>query len=124
MDAELVLYNNVEYFVATPGLSFTETMVFAGNVQEDVKNRKKSLDKLATKLKSSFRIPVRTVVDETDIRVSDGIKRVSKKLPNSMIVMEAQTGPFMSVLVGSTTRQVVREAIVPVLVFYYRHKAK
>jgi nucleotide-binding universal stress UspA family protein len=32
-----------------------------------------------------------------------------------MIAMASQTGPVLSVLVGSTTRRVVREAGVPVL---------
>lgn len=116
IQAELILYNNIEYFVATPALSFTETMVFSGNVQEDIKERKKNLEKLASKVKTKHKIKIRTLVDDKDVRVSDGINRLSKKLPNSMIAMEAQTGPFMSVLVGSTTRRVVREASVPVLV--------
>lgn len=115
--AELLIYNNIEYFVATPGLSFTETMVFTGNVEKDIKSRKKTLDKWAQEIKARFKVNVKTMVDDADVRVSDGITRVSKKIPNCMIAMEAQTGPVMSILVGSTTRKVVREASVPVLVF-------
>lgn len=115
--AELIIYNNIEYFVATPGLSFTETMVFTGNVEKDIKSRKKTLDKWAQEIKARFKVNAKTIVDDEDVRVSDGITRVSKKTPNCMIAMEAQTGPVMSILVGSTTRKVVREASVPVLVF-------
>lgn len=117
INADLVIYNNVEYFVATPGLSFTEVMVFTGNIEKDLKGRKKTLDKWAQEIKARMRIKVKTIVDDSDIRVSDGINKFSKKIPNCMIAMEAQTGPVMSVLVGSTTRKVVREASVPVLVF-------
>lgn len=112
----VTLYNNVEYFVATPGLSFTETMVFTDQIAKDVKNRKSSLEKLALKFSKKYGIKVRTVVDETDVRVSDGINSCAQKTPKSMIAMTSQTGPVLSALVGSTTRRVVREAKVPVLV--------
>lgn len=117
LDAELVLYNNIEYFVATPELAFTETMVFTQNIQKDVKQRQKTLDQIASKISKKHKVKVKTLVDEKDLRVSDGIIKASKKLPNCLIAMTAQTGPVLSVLVGSTTRRVVREAVAPVMVF-------
>lgn len=117
MGSQLVLYNNIEYFVATPGLSFTETTMFVQNIDRNMKSRKKSLEQIAHRLEKRHGISVKTVVDEKDLRVSEGIIKLSKKLPACMIGMLAQTGPVMSVLVGSTTRRVVREADVPVLVF-------
>lgn len=117
LDAELVLYNNIEYFVATPELAFTETMVFTQNIQKGVKQRQKTLDQIASKISKKHKVKVKTLVDEKDLRVSDGIIKASKKLPNCLIAMTAQTGPVLSVLVGSTTRRVVREAVAPVMVF-------
>ncbi|NBW98150.1 universal stress protein [bacterium] len=117
LEAQLVLYNNIEYFVATPELAFTETMVFTQNIQKEVKQRKKSLDQIASKLSKKHGLKVKTLVDEKELRVSDGIIRAAKKHPGCLIAMTAQTGPVLSVLVGSTTRRVVREATVPVMVF-------
>ncbi|NBX83263.1 universal stress protein [bacterium] len=117
LEAQLVLYNNVEYFVTTPELAFTETMVFTQNIQKEVKQRKKSLDQIASKLSKKHGLKVKTLVDEKELRVSDGIIRAAKKHPGCLIAMTAQTGPVLSVLVGSTTRRVVREATVPVMVF-------
>jgi len=116
--AAVTLYNNVEYFVATPGLSFTETMVFTGQIAKDIKERKKSLDKLASRFSKTYGIKFKTKVDETDTRVSEGITALASKTPGSLIAMTSQTGPILSVLVGSTTRRVVREATVPVIVFH------
>lgn len=114
--AELILYNNIEYFVATPGLSFTETMVFTQNIEKDIEQRRKKLEKTAQKLREKSKIKVKVVVDEKDLRVSEGIQKLAKKTPGPLIVMLSQTGPFLSVLAGSTTRKVVRESSHPVLV--------
>lgn len=113
--AELVLYYNVEYFAATPGLALSETMVLTEIIEKDVKERKKTLDKWANQMKKDYGIKVKAILDDTDVRVSEGIIKASKKLPSCMIAMASQTGPILSVLVGSTTRRVVREAGVPVL---------
>lgn len=114
--AELILYNNIEYFVATPGLSFTETMVFTQNIEKDIEQRRKKLEKTAQKLREKSKIKVKVVVDEKDLRVSEGIQKLAKKTQGPLIVMLSQTGPFLSVLAGSTTRKVVRESSHPVLV--------
>jgi len=116
LKAELVLYNNIEYFVATPGLSFTETMVFSQNIEKDIEQRKKKLDQLAKKVSAKQGIKVRVIVDEKDLRVSEGIQKLAKKTPHCLIAMVSQTGPFLSALAGSSTRKVVRESINPVLV--------
>ncbi|NBT59192.1 universal stress protein [bacterium] len=116
LGAQLVLYNNVEYFVTSPELALTEMAVFTENLEKDVKDRKKTLEKWGAQLKRDLGIKVSSQVDESDARVSDGIIKLSKKLPSCVIAMASQTGPVLSVLVGSTTRRVVREATVPVLV--------
>ncbi|MFM8270100.1 MAG: universal stress protein [Pseudomonadota bacterium] len=118
LKAEVVLYNSVEYFVANPGLGLTESMVFTQNIERDVKLRKKTLEGWAAHLKKEHGLKVKTIVDEANVRVSDGILKLSRKLPSCMIAMASQTGPVLSVLVGSTTRRVVREAPVPVLVVH------
>lgn len=117
LGAQIVLYNNVEYFVTAPGLALTEMDIFTVNLDKDIKERKKTLDKWAAHLKKESGIKASKQVDESDIRVSDGIIKLSKKLPACMVTMAPETGPVLSVLVGSTTRRVVREATVPVLVF-------
>lgn len=117
LKTQLILYNNVEYFVAAPGLSFTESLVFERQVERDIDQRQKNLKKLAQKLKSKFGISVRVVVDEGDVSAAKAILRQGKKIPSSMTIMTALTGPVLSTLVGSTTRQVVRGSEEPVLVF-------
>jgi nucleotide-binding universal stress UspA family protein len=113
--AELVLYYNVEYFAATSGLALSEMMILTENIEKDVKERKKTLEKWANQVKKEYGIKVKIIIDDSDVRVSNGIIKASQRLPACMIAMAAQTGPVLSVLVGSTTRRVVREAGVPVL---------
>jgi len=114
--ASLVLYNNVEYFVASPSLSFSETFVFDRQIKTDVSERKKNLQKLAGKIEKLFGIEVKTVVDAEDFTAAEGILKKSKKTPSSMIAMLSQTGPVLSHLVGSTTRRVIRKSEEPVFV--------
>jgi nucleotide-binding universal stress UspA family protein len=114
--ASLVLYNNVEYFVASPSLSFSETFVFDRQIKNDVSERKKNLQKLAGKIEKRFGIEVKTVVDAEDFTAAEGILKKSKKTPSSMIAMLSQTGPVLSNLVGSTTRRVIRRSEEPVFV--------
>lgn len=116
LKAELVLYNNIEYFVATPGLSFTETMVFSQDIEKDIEQRKKKLNQLAQKVSAKHGIKVKVILDEKDLRVSEGIQKLAKKTPQCLIAMVSQTGPLLSALAGSSTRKVVRESINPVLV--------
>jgi nucleotide-binding universal stress UspA family protein len=113
--AELVLYYNVEYFAATTGLALSEMMILTENIEKNVKERKKTLDKWANQMKKEYGIKVKTILDDSDVRVSNGIIKASQRLPACMIAMASQTGPVLSVLVGSTTRRVVREARVPIL---------
>lgn len=113
--AELVLYYNVEYFAANTGLALSEMMVLTENIEKNVEERKKTLEKWANQMKKDYGIKVKTIVDDSDVRVSSGIIKASQRLPACMIAMASQTGPVLSVLVGSTTRRVVREAGVPVL---------
>lgn len=114
--ASLVLYNNVEYFVASPTLSFSETFVFDRQIEVDVAQRKKNLQKLAGKLEKKCGIKVRTTVDSEDLTAAEGILQKSQKTPSSIIAMLSQTGPVMSHIVGSTTRRVVRGSHEPVFV--------
>ena len=113
--AELVLYYNVEYFAGTSGLALSEMMILMETIEKNVGERKKTLEKWANQMRKDYGIKVRTIIDDSDVRVSTGIIKASQRLPACMIAMASQTGPVLSVLVGSTTRRVVREAGVPVL---------
>lgn len=56
------------------------------------------------------------VVDTIGGSVAESIVKIAERKNIGLIVMEAQSGPVASVLIGSVTRQVVRESGCPVLV--------
>lgn len=54
------------------------------------------------------------VLDERPVSVVQGILAEAKKMPSGIIAMASQTGPVTSVILGSVTRMVVRQAPCPV----------
>jgi len=50
--------------------------------------------------------------------VAENIMKVAKRLRSGIIAMATHTGPVGSTLIGSVTRQVIRTAVCPVLVFH------
>jgi nucleotide-binding universal stress UspA family protein len=56
------------------------------------------------------------VIDEKGLSIWNQILHVSRKQDIDLIAMEAQSGPFSSTLLGSVTRQVVRQSLCPVWV--------
>lgn len=57
-------------------------------------------------------------LDTTSGPVAKSIQTTAQKEKANLIALAAQTGPYTSALIGSTSRQVVREAAVPVWVFH------
>ena len=50
--------------------------------------------------------------------LATAITRAAKKLPSGIIVMASQTGSFVSAIMGSVTRLVIRSATCPTLVLH------
>lgn len=68
-------------------------------------------------------IPVECKVQEESRNVADAILELAEATPNSMIAMAARSGPITSVLVGSVTRNIVRQAPCPVWVLHPKKEA-
>lgn len=62
------------------------------------------------------KVELRTVVDVDTSGIVSSILRQAEQLQSGLIVMEAKSGPIASTIVGSLTRQVIRQAPCPVWV--------
>lgn len=66
-------------------------------------------------------VPCEAVVDDAALSVTESILRHAEQLEVGLIAMNAESGPVASALLGSITRQVVRSAPCPVLVYRFRN---
>lgn len=82
------------------------------------KNKKQREDAAATIRKNAFQydLPLEVFIDEKSFGITQSILTFSRDHNVDLITMAAESGPIASALIGSITRQVVREAPCPVLV--------
>ena len=103
----------------TPGwdLTYGESAIFASREAED----RKAIELLARKWRKEGidqGVRVSTEIDERYLGwVSDSILR-SRKFAPDLIAMAAQSSRFEAAVMGSTTRQVIRRARVPVWILH------
>lgn len=77
--------------------------------------RQKAAETIELRAKT-FEVPFRWVADLDCSAVSQAILKYIEENPVDLIAMAAESGPVAAALIGSLTRQIVREAPCPVLV--------
>lgn len=115
----VTVFNRVEYVTeyTLPSLSAPAYEMYRKN---DTAERQKSLIRLVSIAKEKG-VKADWVLDEKSGKPPfDAITSTAKKLRVGMIAMAAQTGPVASVILGSTTRQVLRYAGCPIWVIHMR----
>lgn len=106
---ELIIYH---------GLPFSRAHVYHKDfIEEKIAERQKDLDDLKRSA-SSRGFKVRIELSSGKINLSADITKKAKRAGANLIIMKGKTSRARSTFVGSTTRSVLRESQVPVLVFH------
>lgn len=114
-DAELMIYYKP---VAQAAVSFPQDPGFYAYYEKEMRAMK-GAGKVWLKWAESKGVRASSTVDESRAPVAESIVRYAEGARASLIMMVAQAGPVASAILGSTTRQVVRNAACPVWVFRY-----
>lgn len=90
---------------------------------EDAEIRRKQLTEWAEFAKGQG-VSCNWRLEEIPGNISDAIVDFAKSSGASIVAMAAQSGPVASALIGSIVRQVVRQAVIPVLILHPRPTAE
>lgn len=85
---------------------------------KDEETAKSELAKKWTALAAQKGVPVNYVSNQPDVGIAEAICETSKSKNADMIVVVNQTGRWGTVLLGSVSREILRQAPVPVLVLH------
>ena len=95
---------------------FSGGWVPAGLYLEKDEEKQKKIAQKWIGVAKKLGVPLELVLDTSSMSIVDSILRHSQSLGVSMIAMPAQSGAIASTLIGSYTRQIVRNASCPVWV--------
>lgn len=116
---EITIYNKVEYLTDYSMGTLAMTSAYQEIIEGDVERRKSQVQALVEQAKKRG-IKAEGFVDNKSGEVSPvpAILKFAKKVEADTIAMGAQSGPLVSAVLGSVTRQVIREAKLPVWVIH------
>jgi nucleotide-binding universal stress UspA family protein len=120
LNVKVVLFNKFEYAYVDGAYPFVPLSVQP--MKEVLEAREKTGREWIEEGKEHG-VDVRFLHSKSKKDVASTICRAAGKLASSMIVMVSQTGPVVSAIMGSTTRQVIRQSRRPVLVLHPEKEA-
>jgi nucleotide-binding universal stress UspA family protein len=119
LDASIILYHRLISPI-TPVAQNGVYMMGGGWVafnQYDEENRREK--QLAgeewKRIAEKQHVPIQVKIDDSEVPIHEGVSHLADSYPHSMICMHSHVGSVGSVLMGSATRQVLREAHCPVM---------
>lgn len=119
-NARLTLFHKVDFVTRFTLPSFQTGSLYADYLAEDVAWRKRELGQWAEDARKTG-VEVDVKVDETSGKgIWESILERVAHLNGVIIAMASQTGPVSSAILGSTTRQVIRQATCPLWVIHPR----
>lgn len=117
IDAKITLYHQVEYL----SQYFIEPMVAVPNyqsfIEQDIKRRKATAEEWRMEL-TALGVKTGEVINKKGGYAPDSILSYAKKLKSGMIAMASQSGSLAATLLGSVTRQVMRQSPCPLWVVH------
>ncbi len=122
LKAKLILYHTIPY-PSDPVLQSGVFLLGGGwlPVNEHLENLAKERQLLGTKwvkVGIAHKVDVKLIIDNFATSTAISLLKASEKNHVGMIAMSARSGPVASALLGSTTRQVVRNSKLPVWVIH------
>ncbi len=90
-----------------------------GNLYDETDGQRQLAARVLAEAKKSD-IPCDYVIDDRSDSVTESILTHAREKKVRFIMMSAESGPLAAALIGSITRQVVRAAPCPVIVFHHR----
>lgn len=121
----LVLYNKVEYFSYYTQTNFGAAVTYDKFLSDDIKSREEVLSMLASEARKKG-VRVETIVDKNPktFPASDAILKTARKVKADLIVMSAQASSVQAAILGSITRQVLRDSQCPVWVLHSTNQSE
>lgn len=119
----LVLYNKIEYYTQYTSSTIGNSLVYSDYLKENIAERNKHIQEMAEQARG-LGIKTEIIIDQNPKTLSTptAILKAAKKVKASLIAIGAKTGPVQTALLGSVTRQVLRESHVPLWVLHSKRK--
>lgn len=115
---KILLFHKMQYLYPEFGYPFVVPSVSRDSIKEMIGKAEDQALEWAIHAERSG-VVVKTHISGKPGYALDDIVRAAKKLgPSGMIAMASQSGPMSSIILGSLTRQVLREVGCPVLVLH------
>ena len=120
LKAQIIFYHKVEYVIPETYSMVYQTAAYAKYLDEDVKVRRKQAETWA-KQATVAGVKATLVFDQSPNFVTQAILKSASKHKADLITIVSTSGTASTTLLGSITRQVVREAKVPVWALHVMH---
>lgn len=119
LKARLTIFHNASYFTPYSLDVFAGIDTYATFIEKDLERRKELLAKMkADAVKSGVKAEV--ILNEKPKYTPEAIVGVVKKSPDAIVALVSQTGPVATTILGSVTRDVLRQANSPVWILHPR----
>jgi nucleotide-binding universal stress UspA family protein len=115
--AKITVFHNVEYYTPYMAEVYASVPAYEAFLEGDIDRRKSAAEELK---KRAEKMGVKTEIKITEKAksTSGAITTLGKKMPASIIAMASQTGPVASAIMGSVTREVLRQSTVPLWIVH------
>ncbi len=113
LKATINLYHKVEYVIPDTYSVFTHHQAYEDYLEKDLESREKQLEGWIARAKKS-QVKAEVIFDKKPSFVTQGILGAVRKTKSQMIALCSHTGMMGNVMLGSVTRQILREAKCPV----------
>ncbi len=113
LKAKVILYHKVEYVIPDTYSVFTHHKAYEQYLEKDLESREEELKTWVTKAKETG-VKAELVFDKKPSFVTQGVLKAVKQSKSEVLAICSHTGSIGTMMLGSVTRQILREAKCPV----------
>lgn len=113
LGADIILYHKVEYVIPDTYSVFTHHKLYEDYMDKDLENREEHLKGWIRAANQKF-VKAELIFDREPSFVTQGVMEAVKKTGAQLIALCSHTGPVSAIMLGSVSRQILREAQCPV----------
>lgn len=115
--SKITLFHKIEYLNQYTLATLESTPLYQGYMKDDIIRRRHLIEAMAEDARAHG-VKTDVVLDKKLDTVSESIFRAARRAKADLIAMASQTGPVVTALLGSVTRQTLRAAPCPVWVVH------
>ena len=113
LKAKVFLYHKVEYVIPDTYSVFTHHKAYEEYLEKDLESREEELKTWVSKA-STKGVKAELIFDKRPSFVTQGVLKAVKQTKSEMVALCSHTGSIGTMMLGSVTRQILREAKCPV----------